>query len=306
MEKRGIDVSQHQGYINWDKVKNSGIEFAILRLGWIGNKNNHTLDTYFERNYTEAKRVGIPIGVYIYNYSNSIDNIKKGANWTIEKLKGKSLELPVYIDMEDASIGGLGKNVLTNMSIEFNTIIEKAGYWAGVYANKNWFMNYLNKDILGAKYTLWVAQYSKACDLVVANKDIWQYTSSGKVDGINGNVDMNIMYRDLVADIKGVTVSTPKKSIDELAQEVIADKWGRGNDREARLTQAGYNYKEVQDRVNEILKPKETVITYIVKAGDTLSNIAKKYNTTYQKIAKDNNIANPNKIITGQKLVIKK
>lgn len=306
MEKRGIDVSQHQGVINWDKVKNSGIEFAILRLGWIGNKNNHTLDTYFEKNYTEAKRVGIPVGVYIYNYSNSIDNIKKGANWTIEKLKGKSLDLPVYIDMEDASICGLGKDVLTNMSIEFNTIIEKAGYWAGVYANKNWFMNYLNKDTLGSKYTLWVAQYSSACNLVVANKDIWQYTSSGKVDGISGNVDMNIMYRDLMTEIKGAKVDTPKKSIDELANEVIANKWGVGQDRINRLTQAGYNASEVQARVNEILKPKETVITYTVKAGDTLSDIASKYGTTYQKIAKDNNIANPNKIYAGQKLIIKK
>ena len=84
----GIDVSQHQGEINWDKVK-SQIDFAILRLGWIGNKENHTLDTQFERNYSECKRLGIPVGVYVYCYSNCEETAKSGANWVIEKLKGK-------------------------------------------------------------------------------------------------------------------------------------------------------------------------------------------------------------------------
>ena len=305
MEKRGIDVSQHQAVIDWNKVKNDGIEFAILRLGWTGNKNNHTLDTYFERNYSECKRLNIPVGVYVYNYSNA-NNIVSAGKWTVEKLKGKKLELPVYLDMEDASIKGLGKSTLTNMCIEFNSIIEKAGYWAGVYANKDWFTNYLNKDTLGARYTLWVAQYSKSCTLNVSNKDIWQYSSSGKVNGINGNVDMNIMYRDLVKEINGVIVSTPKKSIDQIAQEVINGLWGNGQDRINRLTQAGYNASEVQAKVNEMLAPKETVTRYTVKAGDTLSSIAKKFGTTYQKIAKDNNISNPNKIFVGQVLEIKK
>ncbi len=304
MNKKGIDVSEWQGVIDWNKVKNDGIEFAILRLGWTGNKNNHTLDKYFERNYTECKRVGIPVGVYVYNYSNA-NNIKSAGNWTVEKLKGKSLELPVYLDMEDASIRGLGKTTLTNMCIEFNTIIEKAGYWAGVYANKDWFTNYLDKDTLGAKYTLWVAQYSKSCTLNVANKDMWQYSSSGKVNGISGNVDMNIMYRDLISDIKGVkttTVTKPAtKSIDELAQEVLDRKHGDG---EARRKSLGALYDKVQAKVMELLKPKS--ITYTVKAGDTLSGIANKYGTTYQKIAKDNKISNPNKIYVGQKLIIKK
>ena len=138
---KGIDVSQHQAEINWEKVKNDGIQFAILRLGWVGNKENHTLDTYFERNYNECKRLGIPVGAYVYCYSSSVETAKSGANWTVSKLDGKTLDLPVYLDMEDGSIEIVGKDTLTNICIEFNGIIEKSGRWAGVYANKNWFDN---------------------------------------------------------------------------------------------------------------------------------------------------------------------
>ena len=159
MSKFGIDVSEHNGTINWDTVKNQ-INFAILRLGWIGNKNNHTLDKQFERNYAECKRLGIPIGVYVYCYCNNADTAKQGAEWTLQRLSGKSLELPVYIDMEDSSIKGMGKGVLTDVCIAFNSVIESAGLWAGVYANLDWFNNYLYKETIKSKYTTWIAHYT--------------------------------------------------------------------------------------------------------------------------------------------------
>ena len=96
----GIDVSKYQANINWEKVK-SQIDFAILKLGWIGNKDNHTLDPYFERNYNECKRLGIPIGIYVFNYCESETSAISGASWVIQKLKDKSIELPIYLDMED-------------------------------------------------------------------------------------------------------------------------------------------------------------------------------------------------------------
>lgn len=301
MKKFGIDVSEWQGKIDWEVVKNK-VDFAVLRLGWIGNKNNHTIDKYFERNYTECKRLGIPVGVYVYCYSNSVETIKKGAEWTLGKLKDKALDLPVYIDMEDGSIASKGKDVLTDMCIAFNEIIEKAGYWAGVYANKNWFVNYLNKDVLSKKYTCWLAQYSEAYNLEMDNIDIWQYSSSGKVDGIVGKVDCNYMYRDLIFDIKGVKieVTIEEPTIDELVQDVLAGKYGDGIERKKAL---GDKYDEVKDKVNEYYK-KQKQQTYTVKSGDTLSAIAKKYNTTYQEIAKKNNIPNPNLIYVGQVLKV--
>lgn len=309
MSKFGIDVSEHNGTINWEQVKGN-IEFAILRLGWIGNRNNHTLDTQFERNYSECKRLGIPVGVYVYCYSSSEETAKTGANWTVEKLKGKTLELPVYIDMEDNSIVNRGKEVLTNICIAFNSIIEASGRWAGVYANRNWFDNYLNKEEIKKRYTTWIAHYGfTGTDKYKGEYDIWQNSSSGKVNGINGNVDTNYMHRDLLKEIKGnnTTPVKPKKTVNQLANEVIAGKWGVGEERKRLLTEAGYNYNEVQAKVNEIMgAKKETVQTYTVKKGDTLTSIAKKYGTTYKKLAKDNNIENPNKIYVGQKLIIKK
>lgn len=297
----GIDVSEHNGIIDWDLVKTQ-IDFAILRLGWIGNKNNHTLDKQFERNYAECKRLGIPVGVYVYCYCNSEETVKAGANWAIKTLQSKNLELPVYLDMEDNTIVNCGRDKLTNICIAFNTAIEQNRKWAGVYANENWFNNYLNKTELKRRYTCWIASYKSGVDCYKGEYDIWQNSSSGKINGINGNVDTNYMYRDLIAEIGNRTVSRPGKSVNEIVSEVLAGKWGNGEDRKNRLRQAGYNYETIQSAVNNALKPKQAVITYTVKSGDTLSGIAKKYNTTYQEIARKNNIKNPSVIYPGQVL----
>lgn len=206
----GIDVSQHQGTINWNLAKQQ-IDFAILRLGWIGNKNNHTIDTQFERNFSECKRLGIPVGVYVYVYSSSVETVKSGANWAVQKLVGKQLDLPVYIDMEDNSIEILGKDKLTEMVIEFNKIIEASGRWAGVYANKNWFDNYLHKEQIKAKYTTWIAHYGINQNTYNGQYDILQYSDKGSIAGINGKVDMNIMYRELLNEIKGNSSATEEK-----------------------------------------------------------------------------------------------
>lgn len=301
---KGIDVSAWQGTIDWEKVK-SQINYAILRLGFIGNKNNHTLDKQFERNYSECKRLGIPVGVYIYNYCNSEQTIKSGAEWTIKKLTGKSLELPVYIDMEDTTLQGLGKEKLTNMCIAFNSIIEKSGFWAGVYANAYWFNNLLNKEEIKRRYTTWIAHYDVNIEKYNGEYDMLQYSSKGAVNGMNGNIDMNNMYRDLISAIKGNLISNTqndKKTIDELANEVIAGKYGNDETRKQAL---GSLYNEVQSRVNEILEVNQKKqITYVVKKGDTLTKIAKKYNTTVDSLAKKNNIADKNKIQIGQVLYV--
>lgn len=344
---KGIDVSGYQGNIDWKKVKNDGVKFAIIKLGTIYDEDENSIESTFEKNYNECIKNNIPVGVYVYNYCNSIEALKKGANWVLEVLNKRALNLPVYLDMEDKTIVSEGKAVLTNQCNEFAKILTNAGYKAGVYANLNWFENYLEAKNFNSNISVWVAQYYKECEYE-GKYDIWQYSSSGKVDGISGNVDMNYLYNesiikntdnkpenktidelaqevidgkwgngedrrkrleeagydyDKVQDKVNSILSIPKKSIETLAREVIEGKWGNGTERKNKLEKAGYDYNKVQDKVNELLESKNSK-TYTVKSGDTLSEIAEKYNTTVSKIVKDNNIENANLIYPGQKLKI--
>lgn len=205
MIRRGIDISNYNAPINWDKVKGK-IDFAILKLGNIGDNTKFWLDDTFENNYAECKRLGIPVGVYLYCYCNNPENAKKAGEEVRNYLNNKTLELPVYIDMEDKEIKVEGKEKLTEIVIAFNTEIEKAGIWAGVYANLDWWKNYLIKDKLYPRYTSWIAHidYTDNQDKYNGKYDMFQYSWKGHIDGISGNngeVDMNIMYRDLIGEI---------------------------------------------------------------------------------------------------------
>lgn len=185
-----IDISQHNGYVNFSNLKAKGIEGVIIRLGWIGNKNNHTLDTYFETYYQEAKKYGIPVGMYVYSYVKSYNNMVIACNWIKEKIQGKSFELPLFIDMEDSSTIASGKEDLTNQAIYFNRFFSTQGYTTGTYANLNWFTNYLDISRL-VDWKIWCAQYNSSLTLKW-KCDLWQYTSSGKLEGVTtSRVDMN-------------------------------------------------------------------------------------------------------------------
>lgn len=304
--KKGIDVSKYQQNIDWKKVKESGIEFAIIRIGY--GKFDNQKDEYFEKNYEGAKKVGIPLGVYHYSYAKNINDARMEAACVIKWLKKRKLDLPVYFDIEDNSQASLDKKLLNEICKAFCNQIEANGYWAGIYSNKHWATNIIDGKILGKRYTYWIAQYNKNCTYD-GPYDIWQYSSSGKVNGINGNVDMNYMYKDLVSEIKEIkkTQTSIKKSNEEIANEVINGKWGNGNDRKGLLINSGYDYNVIQKIVNKKLNSVKNTI-YIVKKGDTLSSIAKKYNTSWKKIYEDNKSiigSNPNLIFPGQKLIIK-
>ena len=261
---KGVDVSGYQGNIDWKKAKADGIEFAILKLGNIYDSDPNDVDSKFERNYEECIKNDIHVGVYVYNYCNSIEALKKGVKHVIDKLKGRKLDLPIYLDMEDKTLTSEGKTALTEQCIEFAKLIKQEGYQAGVYANLSWFKNYIDASKFDKDISVWVAQYYKECQYE-GKYDIWQYTSSGKVSGISGNCDMNYLYNE---DIIKETSSTgeDKKSIDELADEVIAGKWGNGTDRKTNLEKAGYDYNAVQERVNEILsKDNKKSVTEVAK-----------------------------------------
>ena len=192
----GIDVSNHQVSIDWSKVE---IDFAILRAGF--GRYAHQKDSQFERNYAGAKAAGIPVGAYWYSYSKSVEEAREEAKACLEVLKGKRFEYPIYFDIEDRSQFVLGKAALTAMCEAFCDTLEKAGYFAGVYASTYWFTNKLDHARLASKYTIWLADY-RAIYNKTLKRDMHQYTSSGHMDGISGRVDFNTCTRDFPGIIK--------------------------------------------------------------------------------------------------------
>lgn len=263
MAIKGIDVSEFQGNINWNKVKADGIKFAILRVGF-GMDISSQDDKYIERNIEECERLGIPYGVYLFSYANTVEKAKSEAEHTLRLIKGHDLEMGVWYDIEDnKTSGSVNKETLTNIINTYCNTIKNAGYEVGIYASLNWLENKIESSVQ-KKYPIWVAQYYKECQYKGEYK-IWQYASNGKVSGISGNCDMNYLYNTDIIIESGSTDDSDKKSIDELAQEVIDGKWRDGEDRKNRLEKAGYNYDAVQDRVNEILSKPKKSITEVAK-----------------------------------------
>ena len=195
MSKKGIDVSEFQGKIDWEKVKNDGIEFAILRCGYGMDFSNQD-DVEYERNANECERLGIPYGVYLMSYANTVEKARSEAKHVLRLIEGRKISLGVWHDIEDnGTSGAINKETLTNIINTFCNTIKNAGYKVGVYASLNWLENKIEKTIKD-NYDIWVAQYYSKCEYE-GKYIMWQHTSSGKVNGISTNVDMNILYKDL-------------------------------------------------------------------------------------------------------------
>lgn len=260
---KGVDVSKHDGVIDWKKAKNSSmVDFAILRAGY--GRLIEQKDNKFEANYKGCKENGIPCGAYWYSYAKSVSEIQTEARVFLQAIKGKQFEYPVYLDFEEKSQFNLGKAKCSEMAEAFLTVLEENGYYAGMYSSKSHLENYFTEDILN-HYTIWVAHYGVSKTSYKYSYDIWQYSESGSVSGINHKCDLNYCYKEdfpeviKKAGLNGFTKTTdtpesPEKSVEELAKEVLENKWGTGADRKARLTAAGYSYEAVQDAVNALLK----------------------------------------------------
>lgn len=210
-----IDVSTWQGKIEWEKVK-PHIDGAIIRCGYGGDYEDQD-DDQFKRNADECTRLGIPFGVFLYSYAKSIQGAQYEADHVLRLIKPYNLSFPVYLDLEEAGTEHGAKE----RAEVFGDIIEKAGYFCGVYANLNWWDNHLSGL---ERFTKWVAQWSSKCTYKGKYLDMWQYTSEGNVPGISGNVDMNECYRNFPEEINGK--NRVKKTPQEIAQEVteLADK----------------------------------------------------------------------------------
>ena len=195
--KLGIDVSKWNGEIDWDKVKNSGIDYAIIRAGYRGSVTGSiVVDPYFYTNIQGAKISNLECGVYFFTQAvNEVEAVEE-ASAVIQLLGDYKLDFPIYIDTEGAGGNGradmLDKQTRTLVCEAFCRTIENAGYTAGVYASRNWLNNNIDTERL-EKYQIWLAEY-RSVPLYQGYYNMWQYTSKGNVDGIDGNVDLDISY----------------------------------------------------------------------------------------------------------------
>ena len=193
---KGIDVSQWQGDINWGAVK---ADFAILRAGYGRVKSQ--IDTKFEQNYRNAKAVGMPLGAYWYSYAMSADEAREEAKVFLEIIKGKQFEYPVYFDVEENKALALGRDRVSDIIIAFLEEMEKAGYFAGLYMSASHLTN-LTTQYVKDRFAIWVAHYGVNKTTYTGQYGMWQYSSTGRVGGINGNVDLNECYVDYPKQIK--------------------------------------------------------------------------------------------------------
>ena len=316
-EIRGIDVSKWQYPVDWEKVKASGIRFVMLRASY-----GKGLDTRFKEHLAGVKAAGIPFGVYHFTTAVTPQEAEAEIDWLFTQLNGEKLDYPVAFDMEDEGnrYTGMTKAERTAIAAAALARIEQHGYYAMLYTNLDWLTYKLDAAALSA-YDVWLAAWRKTRPASYAH-GIWQY-GGGPVDGIAGNVDLDIAYKDYPAIMKaaglngwGDDVPIPAPEYKTYTVKAGDSFWGiaqsQMGDGSRYKELAEYNGMNPDDTIyaGQVLKiPKDGAApaqdtVYTVKVGDTLSGIAAKYGTTYQALAQYNGISNPNVIYPGQTIKI--
>jgi len=236
MMLKGIDISKHQENVDFEKVKDDGINFVILRTGY-----STTIDSKFLEYAAACKTAGINVpAVYHFSYATDIDGVLSEAKFAIEKVEEAKLgDVRIFFDFEYDTVSNAKKKGITLSKVECNLhtaffceYVKSQGYKTGVYLNRDYYNNWYIKDVT-ARYPLWLADYNKTAKYSCM---VHQYSSTGSVNGISGNVDMDYWDTDY-----------------EAALDVLDGVYGNGEVRKASLTAAGYDYATVQKKVNEIL-----------------------------------------------------
>lgn len=204
--QKGIDVSHHQGEIDWQKVSKTDVDYAIIRCGY-GQDLTSQDDKYWKTNADACTKYNIPFGTYLYSYATTVEKAIGEAKHVLRLIEGYDLQYPIYYDLEDVSLQNLSKATLGKIAAAFCETIENAGYEAAIYANTDWFTNRLTDPVFN-NWDRWVAQYNAICKYT-GFYNMWQCTSTGKVSGINGNVDLNfVIGNEPVAQVSKVTLDT--------------------------------------------------------------------------------------------------
>lgn len=321
MVMRGIDISKWQSGIDLSAVN---ADFVIVKategIGYV----DKSCDGFFQK----ALSLGKKLGFYHFARPTANNDPIREADFFYENCKGYFGKAIPILDWEAEN-----KQNVAYAKAWLDRVYQRSGVKPVIYMSESVANAYNWSSVANADYGLWVAKYrdnNPDYNYNMANAGsrpkvkwwkfycMWQWTSTGRLNGYSGNLDCNVFYGDGTTwdkyAGKSGTASKPapapapapaRKSNEVIAQEVINGAWGNGEDRKKRLTDAGYNYTVVQAIVNKKIAARNQSVYYVVKRGDTLSAIASKFGTTYQHLAQLNNIANPNKIYAGQKLRIK-
>lgn len=302
---KGIDISYYQNGIN---IANLDVDFVVCKA----TEGVGYVDECCDKFYQQAKKVGKKLGVYHFARPDLGNSAETEAEWFLKNIKGYINEAILVLDWERGNLNNPNWVKAFCDKVKNETGVKPIVYMSASPAN-----SYDWSSVIKGDYGLWIASYDS--NNGQANKApnsgkwpfycMWQYTSKGRINGYNGNLDLNYFYGTKEAWDKyaggspstGNTSKPAEKSIDELAQEVIQGKYGNGQDRKNAL---GSRYDEVQARVNELLNVNQ-VVYYTVQRNDNLTKIANKYGTTVNQLVSWNNIANPNLIYPGQKLKVK-
>lgn len=190
-----IDISTFQRNVDYQKVKDGGIQGAIIRLGYSGSVNKDlAIDEMFETHYKGFTNVGLPIGVYFFSRATTREEAIKEAQFTLKHIANKDLQLPIYWDTEDTVYQSkASKQALTDSAMAYCSTIQKEGYEVGIYGSMSWLENKLDMLQLNDRFLTWIARYVPICDYRY-KYECWQYTSQGVVYGINGDCDVNWLY----------------------------------------------------------------------------------------------------------------
>lgn len=213
MEIKGIDVSSWQGKIDWNKVANYGMDFAILRITEAGN----VIDGQFENNFAGCNKYKIPVGVYKYSYAMTIAEIQSEARKVVSVLNGRKIQFPVFLDLENHRQRVLGAESIHNLAEAFREIIVAAGYKFAIYCNLDWYMNVICSHL--KKHDFWIARYpandnGSVQERLRPNVGVgWQYSSKATIPGINTKVDRNIFYKDYIEAKESGTMAKTKEQI---------------------------------------------------------------------------------------------
>ena len=317
MTMNGIDISNWQAGIN---LSNIAFDFLIARA----TEGIGCVDKYCDGYIQQAIKLGKPFG--FYHFARPTNDPIREADFFYSNCRGYFGKGIPILDWESGNTSSVAwaKRWL-------DRVYQLSGVKPVIYMSES-VVNANNwSSVANADYGLWVAKYRDNqpdynYSMTNAGKRpsvkwwkfycMWQWTSSGRLNGYSGNLDCDVFYgNESTWDAyvgKSTSTVEPQskpaaKTTEQLAEEVIAGLWGNGSDRKKRLTVAGYDYNAVQKIVNQKMaaKKKSVHVYYVIKRGDTLSAIASKYGTTYQKLAQMNGISNPNKIYVGQKIRVK-